>query len=181
MFPKAHAAAYVMMAWRIAYCKINYPLAYYCAFFSIRAKAFSYETMCFGQAKVEQRLAELRKKAETEKLTASEDASIRDHRIVQEMYARGLEFMPIDIYRAKAKDFQIIDGKIMPAFVAIDGLGESVALQIEEAAKKGEKFLSKDDLKQRARIGQSVIDKMSDMGILDGWPETNQLSVLDFM
>ena len=97
------------------------------------------------------------------------------------MYARGLEFMPIDIYRAKAKDFQIIDGKIMPAFVAIDGLGESVALQIEEAAKKGEKFLSKDDLKQRARIGQSVIDKMSDMGILDGWPETNQLSVFDFM
>jgi len=181
MFPKAHAAAYVMMAWRIAYCKINYPLAYYCAFFSIRAKAFSYETMCFGQAKVEQRLAELRKKAETEKLTASEDASIRDHRIVQEMYARGLEFMPIDIYKAKAKDFQIIDGKIMPAFVAIDGLGESVALQIEEAAKKGGKFLSKDDLKQRAKIGQSVIDKMSDLGILEGWPETNQLSVFDFM
>ena len=185
MFPKAHAAAYVMMAWRIAYCKINYPLAFYCAFFSIRAKAFSYETMCMGRARLEQELARLREKEKRgekdkkEKLTPSEEASIKDLRIVQEMYARGLSFTPIDLYKSKAKYFQIVDGKILPAFVSVEGLGENAAILLEDAAKKGP-FISKDDIKQRAKIGQTTIDKLSELGILDGLPETNQLSIFDF-
>ena len=112
MFPKAHAAAYVMMAWRIAWFKVFKPLAYYAAFFSIRATAFSYETMCMGRDRLDFYLAELRKKGDA--ASKKEQDTIKDMRIVQEMYARGLEFMPIDLYRAKANRFQIIDGKLMP-------------------------------------------------------------------
>ena len=121
MFPKAHAAAYVMMAWRIAYCKIFYPLAYY-ALFSIRANAFSYEIMCQGRDKLEYYLVDYKKRADT--LSKKAQDTLRDMRIVQEMYARGFDFMPLDIYRAKARDFQIIDGKLMPSLSSIDGLEE---------------------------------------------------------
>ena len=100
MFPKAHAAAYVMMAWRIAYCKVFYPLAYYAAFFSIRASGFSYELMCQGKERLEYNLSNYKNRADS--LTNKEKDSLRDMRIVQEMYVRGYEFMPIDIYRAQA-------------------------------------------------------------------------------
>lgn len=180
MFPKAHAAAYVMMAWRIAYCKINYPLAYYCAFFSIRAKAFSYEIMCMGQSRLEAAMDEYEERSKTEKMSPKDNDSYRDMRIVQEMYARGFVFEKIDLYKAKATTFQIIDGKIMPAFSAIDGLGETVAVQIEDEAKQGP-FISKDDLRQRAKVPQTIVETMSRLGILEGLPESNQLSLFDFV
>ena len=181
MFPKAHAAAYVMMAWRIAYCKINYPLEYYCAFFSVRSKAFSYETMCMGRTRLEEELDTLKNlEKKGEKLSNVQKEAIKDLRICQEMYARGFSFWPIDLYKSKAKYFQVIDGKILPAFTAVAGLGENAAVMMEEAAKGG-RFLSKDDIKQRAKIGQSTIDKLSELGILDGLPDTNQLSIFDLM
>ena len=121
MFPKAHAAAYVMMAYRIAWFKVFRPLAYYAAFFSIRATAFSYETMCMGRDRLEYYLAEIRKKATP--ASKKEQDSIRDMRIVQEMYARGFEFMPIDILQGEGGSFQIIDGKLMPSLNSIDGMG----------------------------------------------------------
>ncbi len=133
MFPKAHAAAYVMMAWRIAYCKVNYPLAYYCAYFSIRASAFSYEIMCQGQKHLEETMADYRKRSDT--LTNKEQDALKDMRIVQEMYARGFEFEKLDIFRAHSRNFQIIDGKVMPSLSSIDGLGEKAADAIMEAAK----------------------------------------------
>ncbi len=148
MFPKAHAAAYVMMAWRIAYCKVFYPLAYYAAFFSIRAKGFSYELMCQGRDKLEDYLADYKKRSDT--LSKKEQDTLRDMRICQEMYARGFEFLPIDIYRAKASHFQIIDGKLMPSLSSIDGLGEKAAEGIVEAAKDGP-FLSKEDFRTGRR------------------------------
>ena len=111
MFPKAHAAAYVMMAWRIAYCKVFYPLAYYAAFFSIRASAFSYEIMCLGREKLEYHLADYKKRADT--LSKKEQDTLRDMRIVQEMYARGFDFLPLDIYTAKARHFQVVGDKLM--------------------------------------------------------------------
>jgi len=100
-------------------------------------------------------------------------------RIVQEMYARGLEFMPIDLYRAKANRFQIIDGKLMPALNCIEGMGDKAAEAVVDAAKQG-KFLSKDDFRQRTKVSKTVIDLMSDLGLLEGLPETNQLSLFDF-
>ena len=176
MFPKAHAAAYVMMAWRIAWFKVFKPLAYYAAFFSIRATAFSYETMCMGRDRLDFYLAELRKKGDA--ASKKEQDTIKDMRIVQEMYARGLEFMPIDLYRAKANRFQIIDGKLMPALNCIDGMGDKAAEAVVDAAKQG-KFLSKDDFRDRTKVSKTVIDLMDDLGIFGDIPQSNQFSLFD--
>ncbi len=178
MFPKAHAVAYVMMAWRIAYCKIYYPLAYYGACFSIRAKAFSYEIMCQGQKHLENVMADYKKRSES--LSNKEKEAYGDMRIVQEMYARGYEFMPIDIFRAQSRLFQIVDGKLMPSLSSIDGLGEKAADAIVEAAKDGP-FLSKDDFRQRTKVSKTVIDLMASLGLLGNLPETNQISLFDFV
>jgi DNA polymerase-3 subunit alpha (Gram-positive type) len=178
MFPKAHAAAYVMMAWRVAYCKVFYPLAYYCAYFSIRADAFDYEKMAMGRERLEYYLDMYKSKKADGTIEKTELDEYKDMRIVQEMYARGYEFTPIDIYKAKARSFQIIDGKIMPSFKVVSKIGESAGESIEIAARDG-KFLSKDDLRQRARIGQTVIEKLSELKLLDGMAESNQLSLFD--
>ena len=179
MFPKAHAAAYVMMAWRIAYCKVYHPLAYYAAFFSIRASAFSYEIMCQGKAHLESVLNEYKKRGK-DQLSKKEQDSMRDMKIVQEMYARGFEFLPIDLYKSDARLFQIVDGKLLPSFNSIDGLGEKAAYAICEAAKQGT-FLSKDDFRERAKVGKTMVDQLSELGILGDLPESNQISLFDFV
>ncbi len=179
MFPKAHAAAYVMMAWRIAYNKIFYPLAYYSAYFSIRAKAFSYEHMCMGRDRLDHYLAEFRKKADDKTITNKEENMISDMRVVQEMYARGFNFMPIDLKKVKAQHFQIIDGRIMPSLSAIDGIGENVAEAIVDARKDGE-FLSKDDFKARTKATSTNVEILDKLGIISDLPESNQLSLFDF-
>ena len=111
-------------------------------------------------------------------LTDKEKLTLRDLRIVQEMYARGYEFMPIDIYRAHATDFQVIDGKIMPSFASIDGMGEKAAIGLMEEAKKG-KFLSREDLCQRSKVSKTLADQMADMGLLGDMPKSNQISLFD--
>ena len=177
MFPKAHAAAYVMMAWRIAYFKVFYPMAYYTAYFSIRASGFSYALMCQGREKLEYHIADY--KSRQDSLSKKEQDTLRDMRIAQEMYARGIEFMPIDLYRAKAFDFQIIDGKIMPSFNSIDGLGEKAAESVVAAVESTDRFLSLEDLKDKAKLPKSTVDMMADMGILTGLPKSNQMSLFD--
>lgn len=177
MFPKAHAAAYVMMAYRIAYCKVYYPLAYYAAYFSIRANAFSYELMCQGKEKLEFYIRDYKKRSDS--LTNKEQDTLKDMKLVQEMYARGYEFMPLDIYRAKATKLQIIDGKLMPPFSSIEGMGDKAADAVEMAAAEGP-FLSKDDFRQRTKVSKTVIDLMDDLGLFGDLPESNQLSLFDF-
>ena len=186
MFPKAHAAAYVMMAWRIAYCKIHYPLAYYGAFFSIRAKAFSYELMCQGQAHLEKVMAEYKrrmdavsnKEAGAVPLSNKEELAYGDMRVVQEMYARGFEFEPIDIFSAQSRTFRIVGDKLMPSLSSIEGVGESAADAIMEAAKDGP-FLSKDDFRERTKVSKTVVDLMASLNLLGKLPESNQLSLFD--
>ena len=178
MFPKAHAAAYVMMAFRIAYFKVYYPLAYYAAYFSIRASAFNYELMCQGRAKLEEHMADYKRRSNT--LTKKEQDTFKDMRIVQEMYARGFEFLPIDVYSAKAHHFQIIDGKLMPSLSTIDGLGDKAADGVVEAAKHGP-FLSRDDFKIRCKVSSTVVDTMARLGLLGDLPQSNQMSLLDFL
>lgn len=177
MFPKAHAAAYVMMAWRIAYCKVNYPLAYYAAFFSIRASAFSYELMCQGQKHLESVMADYKRRSDV--LSKKEQDAARDMKVVQEMYARGFDFVPIDIFSAQSRSFQVVDDKIMPSLNSIDGLGEKAADAIVEAAKDGP-FLSKDDFRQRTKVSKTVVDLMDDLKLLGDLPESNQISLFDF-
>ena len=177
MFPKAHAAAYVMMAFRIAYCKVYYPLAYYAAYFSIRASAFSYELMCQGKEKLEFYMNDYKRRSDS--LSKKEQDTLKDMKIVQEMYARGFEFLPLDIYRANATKFQIIDGKLMPPLSSIEGMGDKAADAVEMAAADGP-YLSKDDFRQRTKVSKTVIDFMADLGMFGDLPETNQLSLFDF-
>ncbi|MEE0862152.1 MAG: PolC-type DNA polymerase III [Lachnospiraceae bacterium] len=180
MFPKAHAAAYVMMAFRIAYFKVFYPLAYYAAYFSIRAKAFSYEIMCQGKDKLMYFMNEYKKKAEAGTISNKESDALSDMKIVLEMYARGYEFTKIDIYKSHSNRFQIVDGKLLPSLNTIDGLGDNSAVAVVEAAKDG-KFLSKDDFRQRTKVSTTNIELMSDLGLFGDLPDTNQLSLFDFV
>lgn len=178
MFPKAHAAAYVMMAFRIAFFKVYYPLAYYAAYFSIRASAFNYELMCLGRNVLEQHIADYKRRSNS--LSKKEQDTFKDMRIVQEMYARGFTFLPIDIYKAKAHAFQIIDDKLMPSLSTIDGLGDKAADGVVEAAKDGP-FLSRDDFKIRCKVSSTVVDNMARMGLLGDLPASNQMSLMDFL
>lgn len=180
MFPKAHAVAYVMMAFRIAYFKVYYPLAYYAAFFSIRAKAFDYELMCQGRERLESTMREYKKRLAAKELSPKEEAAYGDMKIVQEMYARGYEFMPIDIFKAEAKHFQIIDGKLMPSLNTIDGMGDKAAEGVVEAAKDGP-FTSCENFKNRSKISGTTVEKMRELGLLGDLPLSDQMSLLDFM
>lgn len=177
MFPKAHAAAYVMMAYRIAYYKIFYPLAYYAAYFSIRASAFSYELMCMGRERLEYYMADYKKRSDS--LSKKEQDTLKDMKIVQEMYARGYDFTAVDLYKAQAHRFQIVDDKLMPALDSIEGLGDKAADAVVLAARDGQ-FLSKDDFRQRTKVSKNVIDFMDDLHIFGDIPESNQISLFDF-
>ena len=179
MFPKANAAAYVMMAYRIAYCKINYPLAYYAAYFGIRASAFSYELMGQGKEKLLYHMKEYKRRAELNQLSKKDQDTLKDMKNVLEMYARGFDFLPIDIYKSKASKFQIVGDKLLPPFNTIDGMGDKAAEAMEIAAKDGP-YLSKDDFRQRTKVSKTLVDLMADMGLLGDLPETNQLSLFDF-
>jgi DNA polymerase-3 subunit alpha (Gram-positive type) len=128
---------------------------------------------------------EIRKKPKEEVSGAEEDA-LRDMRLVEEMYARGLEFLPIDLYQADDLNCLIIDGKIMPPFCSIEGVAGKAAEQLKEAVKAlrennpEAKFISKEDLRLRSKIGKSTIEKMTSLGLLNGLPESSQLSIFDF-
>lgn len=178
MFPKAHAAAYIMMAMRVAWFKVHRPLAYYAAYFSIRATAFNYELMCLGKERLEYYMADYNKRSDS--LTDKEKSTLEDMKIVQEMYARGFQFVKIDLYQSKATRFQIIDNKLMPSFSSIDGLGTVAAEMIEAEAQKG-KFLSREDFKNRCKVSATTVDTMAELGLLGDMPHTNQMSLLDFM
>lgn len=191
MFPKAHAVAYVMMAYRIAYFKVYHKEAYYATYFSIRAKDFNYETMCHGKHHLEEHLKMLKDKERraknremdpetgaVTKFTNKEKDSIKDMKMVQEMYARGIEFEPIDLYEVDDKRHRIIDGKIMPSLSSLQGMGEKAAEALIQERDKG-RFISIEDLQQRTKISKTVIELMKNNGILDGLQESNQLSLFE--
>ena len=131
-----------------------------------------------GRGVLEQHMADYKRRSKS--LRKKEQDNLKDMRIVQEMYARGFEFMPIDIYRAKANDFQIIDGKLMPSLSTIDGLGEKAAEAVVEAVKQGP-FLSRDDFKIRTKVSSTVVDQMYKLGLFGDLPASNQMSLLDFL
>ena len=174
MFPKAHAAAYVTNAFRIAWFKVHQPLAYYAAYFTIRAKAFDSEYMIFGKEKVKNKMKEidLLGNAATQKDKDMYD----DLEIVLEMYERGFKFLPIDLYKSHSTKFKIEDGAIRPPINSIPGLGTVAAEGIEEAKKDGA-FMSVDDMRIRSKIGSSVIELLDKFGCLKGMPQSNQLSL----
>lgn len=174
MFPKAHAAAYVTNAFRIAWFKVHEPLAYYAAYFSIRAKAFDSDVMCHGKEKAKNKMKEIELMGNV--ATQKDKDMYDDLEIVWEMYARGFEFLPIDLYKSDSKNFLIDDGKIRPPLNSIPGLGNVAADSIVDARKDG-RFMSIDDLKIRSRAGKSVIEMLTNAGCLEGMSQSNQMSL----
>ncbi len=177
MFPKAHAAAYVMMAYRIAYCKVYYPLAYYAAYFSIRASAFNYELMCQGHERLRIYMNEYKKNYDS--LTKKEQDTYKDMKSVQEMYARGFEFMPIDLNIASASRFQIIDGKLMPSLSTIDGTYKDMK-SVQEMYARGFEFMPIDLNIASASRFQIIDGKlMPSLSTIDGLGEKAAEAVVE--
>ena len=178
MFPKAHAAAYVMMALRVAYFKVHHPIYYYCAYFSIRAKAFDIKTMSGGLDAVKRRMNEIAEKRKNNEASNVEIDLYTTLEIVNEMLERGFKFGKLDLYKSHATEFLIEGDTLIPPFSAMDGLGDNVARQVVRAREEGE-FLSKTELRKRGGLSSTLVEKMDDMGILGNMPEDNQLSLFD--
>lgn len=178
MFPKAHAAAYVMMALRVAYFKVHHPLYYYTAYFSIRAKAFDLATMSGGLDRVKAKMEEITLKKKNNEASNVEQDLYTTLELVNEMLERGFKFGKLDLYKSHATEFLIEEDTLIPPFVAMDGLGENVAKQLVAAREEGE-FLSKTELRKRGGLSTTLVEKMDEMGILGKMPEDNQLSLFD--
>ncbi len=176
MFPKAHAAAYVTNAFRIAWFKVHIPLAYYAAYYSIRAKAFDAQWMIFGKEKVKNKMKEIEIKNQKKEATKAELDMYDDLEIVLEMYERGFSFLPVDLYASDSTKFKIEEDKLRPPLNSIPGFGTVAAQGIVEARKDG-KFMSIDDLKIRAKIGNSGAELLKEFGCLKGMSQSNQMSL----
>ena len=174
MFPKAHAAAYVTNAFRIAWFKVHEPLAYYAAYFSIRADEFDSDCMIFGKEKVKNKMKEIDLQGNNATVKDKNMYAILE--LVLEMYERGFEFLPMDLYKSHATKFLVEDGQIRPPLNSIPGLGTVAAEGIERARKEG-KFMSIDDLKIRSKVGNSVTDLLKKYGCLNGMSQSNQMSL----
>lgn len=173
MFPKAHAAAYVLMAVRIAYFKVYYPLYFYASYFSIRATDFEIETMIKGSTALRKRINEIKQKGND--ASAKEKSLLTVLEVALEMTERGFHFQNVDLYRSSATDFIVDGNSLIPPFKVIDGLGTNAALNIVKAREQGE-FLSKEDLRERSKISKTVLQYLDEHGCLEGLEERNQLS-----
>ena len=182
MFPKAHAAAYVVMSLRLAYYKIHFPAEFYTAYFTIKGNGFDYEKMDCSLPVLRHNMKEFKETHQDGRnQTANDKLFLRDMRVAEEMLARGIEFAPIDIYKAKATEFSLTeDKKVMPSLNSITGLGDIAARSIEEEAKKGE-FLSMEEFIQRTHISKTNAEQIKALGLLKSIPETNQLSLFDLI
>ncbi len=173
MFPKAHACAYVTMAFRIAYFKVHYPLAFYMAYFSVRADGFEYDIMCHGADKVKETIKNINAKGND--ATPKEKAMISVLEVCVEMYARGIEFLPMDLYKSHSDKFLEEDGKIRPPLNSLPGVGTAAAKSIAKAREKGE-FIAIDDMVKKSGITKAVVEALQSVGCLDGMTETAQLT-----
>ena len=174
MFPKAHAAAYVTNAFRIAWFKVHKPLAYYAAYFSIRADEFDSDCMIFGKEKVKNKMKEIDLQGNNATVKDKNMYAILE--LVLEMYERGFEFLPMDLYKSHSTKFLVEDDKIRPPLNSIPGLGTVAAEGIVKARQEG-KFMSIDDLKIRSKVGNSVTDVLKKYDCLKGMSQSNQISL----
>jgi len=174
MFPKAHAAAYVTNAVRIAWFKVHQPLVYYAAYFSIRAKSFDAEVMINGEERVKDKRREIDSLGNA--ASPKDKEMLDDLDIVQEFYERGFEFLPIDLYKSHSTKFRIEDGKLRPPFATMAGLGPIAAESIYQSALQGE-FECIDDLQIKAKLGKSAIELLQSFHVLKGMTQSNQMSL----
>ena len=177
MFPKAHAAAYVTMGFRIAYFKVHYPIAFYIAYYTVRATEFDADLMLRGRERVGAAMAELNALPNP---TQKEKNLITILEVVNEMYARGIKLLPVDLYKSHATKFVEEDGAIRPPLNAINGVSDAVGQAIVDARECGGPFISSEDLMRRSKIGKSIIDKLKEYDVLTEIPDTNQITFFDF-
>ena len=176
MFPKAHAAAYVMMAFRIAWFKVHMPMAYYAAYFSIRAKAFDAECMIYGKEKAKAKMKEIEMMGN--EASPKDKDMYEDLEIVLEMYERGFKFLPIDLYKSHATKFLVEEDGLRPPFNSMSGMGTIAAESIYHAAQEMP-FSSVEDISRRAKAGNSILDILRRFDCLKNLPESDQLSLFD--
>ncbi|TFB23176.1 PolC-type DNA polymerase III [Filobacillus milosensis] len=174
MFPKAHAAAYVLMAVRIAYFKVHYPIEFYAAYFTVRASDFELDTMVRGSEAIRARIEEILEKGND--AAPKEKSLLTVLELALEMCERGYSFQKVDLYRSKASEFIVEGNTLIPPFNAVDGLGTNAAINIVKVREDGE-FLSKEDLRERSRISKTVLEYLDQHGCLEGLPDQNQLSL----
>lgn len=175
LFPKAHAAAYVTMSLRVAYYKVYYKEAYYAAFYTVRADGFDYELMCMGIERAREAIDEI--DAKGKEATAKEKDVKTILELVVEMYCRRVEFEPMDLYRSHGTRFQITeDGRLLPPFNALQGMGVTAAQSIEEARRDGP-FTTIEDFLARTKVSRTIADTMKKLGVFGDLPETDQLSL----
>ncbi|MDO4563022.1 MAG: PolC-type DNA polymerase III [Clostridia bacterium] len=175
MFPRAHAAAYVTMSFRVAYFKVYYPLAFYSTYYTVRADTFDYEAMACGQDKVKRLIHDI---SLIDEPSSRDKVTLTILEVVNEMYARGIEFLPIDIYKSHPTRFLCEDGKIRPALNSLPGLGSAAAEGIARARETGE-FLSVDEFKTRTGVSSAAIDMFSRNGCFAGMPQSSQINLFE--
>ena len=185
LFPRGHATAYVMMAVRVAYFKLYYPLEFYAVFFSIRSDDWDIAAMIQGEDAVKHGITELRMRQNDRDnpLKPKEVNILKTLQIALEMLERGYKFANIDLYRSDSKMF-VVDHEnkcLIPPFSVIDGLGVNAAQSVVEARSDGKKFLSKEDLIRRTKLNNTNVADLDKLGVLDGLGETNQMSLFEFM
>lgn len=174
MFPKAHAVAYVTMAFRIAYCKVNYPLAFYASFFSVRAEDFEAHTILSGYDQVFKRIKEIEKQGLGAPQKDKKLLPILE--VALEMLARGFKFYPVDIYNSQAHKFTILDGGLLLPFSALPNVGMTAAQGIVAARQEAE-FISVEDFQHRTHTNKTAMDVLRDYGCFHDLPETTQISL----
>ncbi|MBQ4630787.1 MAG: PolC-type DNA polymerase III [Clostridia bacterium] len=173
MFPKAHAVAYVTMAYRIAYCKVHYPKAFYATYFTVRADDFDYILMGGGKEKLLENKRML--EAKGNEMSDKEKNVVTIMEVCNEMYARGIKFLPVDLYKSHSFKFKPTDEGLLPPLNALPNLGTNAAKAIE-AAREEEEFGSIEDLQQRSKVTKTVIEVLREAGVLKGLPESSQLT-----
>lgn len=176
MFPKAHAAAYVMMSFRIAYFKVYYPEAFYATYFTIKASDFDADLVVKGKEVVREKINELEKKSKD--MTTKEKNQLTVLEVVLEMYCRGFKFHNVDLYKSHSDKFIILDGKILPPLKSLEGLGENVARKIAEE-REVSKFISIEDLVNRGGVNKTVLEVLKAHGCLQDLPLSNQISLFN--
>ena len=177
MFPKAHAAAYMIATLRLGWYKVHYPVEYYAAYFTVRSEDFDGATAVQGRAAVQRRMRELEQKQKEHQSTVKEDAAYSTFQIINEMLCRGIELLPVDLYKSDAKKFLVEDGKIRLPFSSLPGVGEAAAHSLYEACTDGEEFISIDEVQSRAKVSSAVIDVLKSAGALQGLPDSSQTSL----
>ena len=177
MFPKAHAAAYMIATLRLGWYKVHRPVEYYAAYFTVRSEDFDGATAVQGKAAVQRRMKELELKMKEKQASAKEEAAYATFQIINEMLARGIELLPVDLKHSDAKKFLVEDGKIRLPFSSLSGVGESAAHSLWEACKDGADFISIDELQSRAKVSSAVIETLKGAGALQGLPDSSQTTL----